>query len=268
MAFFGLRIAGRDKWMTTSDFDFPAFLAEQDKARLEDAFFAHTENGTLKQRDWSKICKNAVAHNYTSVHGENTVQYLIEASLDTRHVAILCAPEAHLDPYEIGLILDKAAVDGSTILAAYLHALSEILAQHYSKACKIQNFHPFIKDGKTDWMLYVDSDFETYMSLLAQLWDSGEQEIIFDAGAEQILYAALEADLEAHDIKPDWFIPSTCFLPFEGRQPVTDLIVCDLEVYKVADIAWTWHIKAPDRPQTSDREPKGVGARIKRMFKR
>lgn len=253
--------------MALSDFNASINFPGEAEALLEEAWTAHIQNGTLQQQDWWKICANASMHNYTPVHGDDTVGYLIEADLDTRHVAILCAPDAHLDPYEISMILKAAPVDGSTILAAYLYAMTDILEGHYAKACKIRNFHPFIKDGQADWT-YIESDYHEYMSLLAGLWETSEQEFVFDAGRKQILYAALETELVAHGIKPDWFLPSTAFLPFEGRQPKTDLIVCDLQIYKVAEIAWRWHIKTPEKPQEPASGPKGLRAMIQKLLKR
>ncbi len=230
--------------MALGDFNPLTHSPEARQALCDEVLFAHKQNGTLKQHDWWAIAENAL--HFRSVHNENTVQYIIDADLDTRHVSILCAPNSHFDPYEIMQILRAAPVDGSTILAAYIYAVSDILEQHYSTACRHQNFHPFIKDNNAGWGSYIDGDgTNAYMSLLAKLWQETGQEFIFDAGRKQILYAALEADLEKNNMKPDWFIPATAFLPFAGRKPKTNLIVRDLEVYELPETALELWVQAP-----------------------
>ncbi|WP_299409962.1 hypothetical protein [uncultured Roseobacter sp.] len=225
---------------------------EARKALQEEIELARSRNGHTRQRDWWAISHRAVTDQYTVVHDEDTVQYLIDASIDTRHVAVFHSPLSHLDPYELKRILKAAPVDGSTILAAYLIAFADVLEGHYSKACKLANYHPFIQDGQVSFSDFDCGD-EEFMNLLASLWKKSKQEIAFDAGRKQILYKALEADLTANDAKPKWFIPSDAFLPFEGRQGETDETVYDLQVYRI--------------PPNALRTRVGLGARITNLFK-
>lgn len=244
--------------MALRDFNALTHSPKHVEANQAEAVVAHERNGTLEQRDWWRISENAVANDFQIVNGSDTLEFIINADLDTRHVAILCAPEAHLDPYEISQIVRAAPVDGSTILAAYLYAVTDILEQHYSKACHIQNYHPFIKSDQPDWkseldrscMMYIDQDYADYMTLLATIWQQSEQHFLFDAGRKQLLYAALEADLDVHGAKPDWFLPSKSFLPFKGKEPNTNLIVYDFEVLRIPDVGFDWRLEAPSRPKS------------------
>lgn len=247
--------------MAISDFNTITYTPESRAALTDEILFAHAQNGTLEQRDWWSIAEKALHHK--SVHSENTVRYIIEADIHTRHVSILCAANSHFDPYEISQILHASPVDGSTILAAYMYAITDILEQHYSKACKLQNYHPFIKGGDDDWGGYIDGDgTHAYMSLLSKLWQETEQEFIFDVGRKQILYAALEADLEKNGLRPEWFIPSTAFLPFAGKEPKTNLVVRDLEVFELPESALDVWLQKPIVP----RQKAGLLSGLARRF--
>ncbi|WP_299850920.1 hypothetical protein [uncultured Roseovarius sp.] len=237
-----------------SFFDYAARTnsAEARSALQEEIEYAQSLNGHVRQHDWWAISDRAVADQYAVVHDEDTVQYLIDASIDTRHVAIFHSPLSHLDPYELKRILKAAPVDGSTILAAYLIAFANVLEGHYSKACKLVNYHPFIQDGQVRFSDFDCGD-EEFMNLLASLWEKSKREIAFDAGRKQILYKALEDDLTANDLKPGWFIPSDAFLPFGGRQAQTDEIVYDLQVYRI--------------PSNALKTSVGLGAKIANLFK-
>ena len=141
-------------------------------------------------------------------------------------------------------------MDGSTILAAYMYAVSDVLEGYYSKACHLVNYHPFIKNGEGQWSLVMGRDYERYMSLLAELWRVSKQQFLFDAGRKQLLYTALEADLAAHGNTPEWFIPSQSFLPFAGRDADTNLIMWDLEVFEIPATGYDWRLATPEAPKS------------------
>lgn len=238
--------------MALRDFNVSTYSPEHVEANQAEARLAHERNGSLVQRDWWKISGSALANNFRKVDVSDVLQFIIDADIDMRHVAILCSPQAHIGSHEISRILCAAPVDGSTILAAYLYALSDILEGYYSTACRISNYHPFIKNGEANWAtLSMGENYDDHMVLLAELWETSEQQILFDAGRKQILYAALEADLEANGIKPDWFIPSQSFLPFKGREANTNLIMSDWEIYEIPDTGFDWYLKEPERPKSS-----------------
>ncbi|MEO1679639.1 MAG: hypothetical protein AAFU80_15965 [Pseudomonadota bacterium] len=187
--------------------------------RVEEAR-AREQNGFVRTTDWWAINNNRDALGFVSVSAEgsneNMPVLLMEGSPDIRYVAVLLSSEAHLDPYDLHSVFENSEVDGSTLLAHYLQGISDVLELFYSSSSQLRD-RVFIKDEPPDWNLstFGAKDLEHAAGLVG----TKEKRFSFECGRKQLLYRALEQDLEQHHVKPDWFIPSSELMPFQGVEP-------------------------------------------------
>lgn len=196
---------------------------------LQEETIAREKNGFVRQTDWWKINSRRIEIGCTTVAIDSFQDFLISATKDVRHVAVLLSPEAHLDPYDLKPIFQAAPIDGSTYLSNYIYGLADILETHYASGSPFAH-HPFVKDGQPQWSTsaFGVSDLE----FAARLVRTSEKEFSFDCGRKQLLYQTMEQDLEHHDLKPSWFVPSTELLPFHGTEPECEFTFWDGDVYR------------------------------------
>ena len=197
--------------------------ALREEARARDA------NGFVRQTDWWAINEARGADGFVAVPVEDFRGFLISSTPEIRHVAVLLSPEAHLDPHDLKPIFEAAPTDGTTFLAHYVQGMAAILETHYASGSPFAHL-PFIRDGEPQWdaSAFGARDLEQ----AARLVGSAEKRFSFDCGRKQLLYRALEQDLDEADAKPDWFVPSGELLPFEGADPDCDLTFWDTEMFR------------------------------------
>ncbi|MEM8582516.1 MAG: hypothetical protein AAGF50_15075 [Pseudomonadota bacterium] len=200
--------------------------------RVEEAR-ARQQNGFIRTTDWWAISNALDPLGFASVSAEGSPEnmpvLLMEGSPDIRYVAVLLSSEAHLDPYDLHPVFETAEVDGSTLLAHYLQGISDVLEHYYASSSQMRD-RVFIKNGPPDWDM---STFGTKdLKHAAGLVGTKEKRFSFECGRKQLLYRALEQDLEHHGVKPDWFIPSSELMPFQGVEPDCRYNFCDYGVFR------------------------------------
>lgn len=190
---------------------------------------AREQNGHVVQKDWPGFFGQVAGLDMEKPEVSNLGQFLKAASPDEIHVAALTKLRAHLDDTELLGLLQSSDCDASTILWAYVAAISGVIETHYTMSSPFAHL-PFIKNGVADFDGMEVS--EITMRRLAELWRERrhKREIVFDVGRKQMVYAALEADLRAAGLVPDWFIPSDDLKPFAGRQANCAYYFFDYEV--------------------------------------
>ena len=190
---------------------------------------AREQNGFVPQTDWWAINERRHVDGFEELPIDSFHDFLIEASPDVRHVAVLLSQEAHLDPYDLKPIFEAVHVDGSTFLVHYIYGMSMILETYYASSSS-QKDGFFVKNVSVDWSLssFGAADLEH----AARLVGSSDQKFSFDCGRLQTLYAALERDLQTHGLVPDWFVPSSKLKPFSGTEPDCAFTFWDLELYR------------------------------------
>ncbi|MEP5762699.1 MAG: hypothetical protein ABJ327_25945 [Litoreibacter sp.] len=205
------------------------YKPEVKAAALREEILAREKNGFVRQTDWWKINSERTKIGCSNVVIESFQDFLISATKDVRHVAVLLSPEAHLDPYNLKPIFQAAPIDGSTFLSNYVYGIADILETHYASGSPFAH-HPFVKDGQPQWTTsaFGAGDLES----AARLVGTSEKKFSFDCGRKQLLYLALEQDLEHHGVKPSWFVPAAELLPFDGTEPDCAFTFWDSDVYR------------------------------------
>lgn len=208
---------------------FGYYKPEVKSAALREETTARETNGFIRQTDWWAINERRDADGFLTVPTDGFIDFLISSTKDVRHAAVLLSPQAHLDPYDLKPIFEAAPMDGSTFLAHYVYGMADILEMHYASGSPFAH-HPFIKDGRAQWN--ASSFGAEDLVHAARLVGTSEKRFSFDCGRKQILYKALEQDLEHADVKPDWFVPSNELLPFDGKEPECQFTFWDSDVFK------------------------------------
>lgn len=228
--------------MALWDYNCADYKPEYREANRAEELRARQQNGFIRTTDWWAINTNRDALGFVPLSDEESVEdfprFLIEARPDTRYVAVLLSAEAHLDPYDLKPVFEKAEVDGSTLLVHYVQGISGVLETYYASSSQFRD-HAFVKNGQPQWdaSAFGVRDLEH----AARLVGTEEKRFSFECGRKQLLYEALEQDLEHHDVKPDWFVPASELKPFQGVEPDCPYNFWDYEVFKEpADFERPW----------------------------
>lgn len=204
--------------------------SQQDRDLLirKEEIYAREANGFVRQTDWWAINDRRYTDGFEEIP-PYIDEFLVSSTPDVRHVAVLLSQEAHLDPYDLEPIFRAAHFDGSSYLAHYIYGISMILELYYATSADPKN-GSFISNNQAKWRLSTFGLEDLVYA--ARLVGTTNKTFSFDCGRLQPLYAALERDLDSHCIKPDWFVPATKFLPFEGVEPDCDVTFWDAEVLR------------------------------------
>lgn len=203
----------------------------EEKARLiEQEAHAQDLFGHVPQIDWWSISEKLFQNGFERVDQNSTQEFLVNASPDVRHVAVLTADESHLDPYDLFPIFEKAPCYKETFLAYYAMSVAELLEMSYVTHGRVRQ--EVIKDGKA---VFDNCFVEDEIVKIAGYWRDAETSggIAFDIGRKLTLYKLLEDELQNAGLVPDWFIPSQELHPKEGRQAESDVILWDYDVFKI-----------------------------------
>lgn len=213
--------------MALWDYHTSTRTAEEKASLVEQEAHAQGLFGHVPQIDWWTISATLFQNGFERLEHESTLEFLIEASPDVRHVAVLTADESHLDPYDLFQVFEKAPCDKNTFLAYYAMSLAELLEFAYQG----QAAQKVVKDGKA----HFDNCFtEDEIVRIAGYWrDAETSEFAFDIGRKLTLYKLLEDELQSAGLVPDWFIPSEELHPKEGRQADSDVILWDYDLFKI-----------------------------------
>ena len=182
---------------------------------------ARARHGFLPQTDWWAIQRACFADGFTQLTTSGgLVDFLIDASADARYVAMLVAPLANLQPFDVAGIV-QAPMDRSSFLALYVYAVSPML--------ETQGAFTRQKQGAANWdsLPYPVDDIARF----AKMATDAKQRFTFQCGRKQVLYERLEAELDHANVKPDWFLPSEALRPFHGVEPDCNLTFYDHEVF-------------------------------------
>lgn len=240
---------------------------ERDILILQEEIQARQRNGFVQQTDWWSINKQRNAPEFEELEIESFSEFLMAATIDVRHVAVLLSEEAHLDPYDLETLFQAVQFDGSSYLAHYVKGMNFILEGYYTSSSKSRDRF-FVKDGAVDWGM--SSFGEEDLIIAARHVGKTEQTFSFDCGRMQTLYAALEEDLTTHGLLPDWFIPSARLLPFHGVEPDCEFTFWDLEVYRepnnfvrplLGDVVLPTTMRSNSENATQAADPRNLWAR-------
>ncbi|MEM0947762.1 MAG: hypothetical protein AAGK37_10175 [Pseudomonadota bacterium] len=219
--------------MALWDYNCEGYKPERHKIILAEEARAREMNGFVRTTDWWTINENRDALGFVSVSAEGSSEnmpvLLMEGSPDVRYVAVLLSADAHLDPYDLHPVFENAEVDGSTLLAHYVQGISDVLDLYYSSSSHLRD-RVFIKNGSPNWdaSSFGAKDLEHAAGLVG----TKGKRFSFECGRRQLLYQALEQDLEHHNVKPDWFIPSSELMPFQGVEPDCPYTFVDYGVFR------------------------------------
>ena len=188
------------------------------RARQEERA-ARAAHGFLPQTDWWAIQKACFDTGFTQLTSSGgLVEHLVNATADARHVAMLVAPLANLQPFDIAAIA-RAPMDRSSFLALYVYAVSHILENH-GASTRQSPFAAINWDG----LLYPVDE-------ISKLAMSAQQRFTFQCGRKHMLYERLEEELDRNAGTPDWFLPSAALRPFQGVEADCNLTFYDHEVF-------------------------------------
>lgn len=231
-------------------------------ARREEAIARET-NGFVKQTDWWAMNKKYVNDPIIPIAQNGIVEFLKQSTKDVRHVAVLLYGHTNLDWCEVEQIFAESEIDGSTFLVHYLNTLVNLLEGYYASGNPVGH-HPFVVDGTPLWK-YSNSGLQ-YLMKAASLVGSEEKTFSFDCGRMQLLYKAMQDDLEQNGVKPDWFVDASELLPFQGVEPVCNVTFWDYEVIQLPENHQVMMIEelslVPDHP--TKRKPSNLFGLLKR----